>query len=471
MKSRRIRAAGLRWALVPLGLAAAGMLWAAGPPVCDKEWTARFLQSYLAAWIVYVVAAVVASRAGRAPRWVLLWIVLVAIGMRLVCLARTPPLSTDVWRYLWDGRVINAGINPYRYPPQAARAPRAPEDRKPPADVRTLRALRDENWRPINYKRVPTIYPPLAQMLFAGLARVRDRDAEAFRWAFTIFDVASILVLIALLRRTGRPGERVIWYAWCPLSATEVTAGAHVDAFGLFLLLFALLLAARSRARPGPVGGIALAGAVMAKGYALLALPFFLKRGGWRFLAAFALAMLMLVAPFVGARERMFEGLDTYLGGWETNASIFVLLDRMLQRSVAEHFDLTRNITLAAVVLVVVALTWRQKPGMKWLLGATFGAIGAQLLLGAPTLPWYAIWVVPALCWWAIPGIALFSLTVSAQYYARWLYPADEVARETLLWVGYAPVYALLVGQLIYLVIARLRRRVRTRRSASSRSP
>ena len=70
-----------------------------------------------------------------------------------------------------------------------------------------------------------------------------------------------------------------------------------------------------------------------------------------------------------------------------------------------------------------------------------------------------------------IPGLALFSLTVSAQYYTRWVLPADKAPRETLLWIGYAPVYALLVGQLIYLMIARLRRRVTTRRSASSRRP
>lgn len=397
------------------------------------------------AWILYLSSAVVASSVGRLPRWVLVWILAAAIAMRVVCLVRTPPLSTDVWRYLWDGRVINAGVNPYRYPPEAA------DETKPyPAtpQVNVLRSLKNESWEPINFKHVPTIYPPLAQMLFAFLAWTRERDAEAFRWTFAAFDVASILILVPLLRRTGRPAERVIWYAWCPLAATEVTAGAHVDAFALFLLLLALLLAARAGGRPGAASGIVLGAAVMAKGYALLAVPFFVRRGGWRVLLAVAATLIVLAAPFLGARGHLFDGLGTYLRGWTTNASVFLIVDHVLKGITSEHLLAARHITLTAVLAVVAILAWRQKPGTGWLLGATFGAIGAHLLLGAPTLPWYVLWLVPALCWCDIPGLALLTFTVSAQYYARWLYPAgDEASRYALLWRGYVPVYVLLIGQ------------------------
>ena len=66
-----------------------------------------------------------------------------------------PMLSDDVYRYVWDGRVQLEGVHPYRY---------APVD---PA----LGTLRDAHVFPrINHPEVPTIYPPLAQSLFAGLA-------------------------------------------------------------------------------------------------------------------------------------------------------------------------------------------------------------------------------------------------------------------------------------------------------------
>jgi len=462
---RERASAGAAWVLVALALAAAGALWATGPALTEESWTPRFLRWYAVAWACYAVGAMVASRARRLPRWVLLWIVVAALGMRVVCLARTPLLSTDVWRYLWDGRVINAGVNPYRYPPSAARQPRAPEKQEPPADVKTLRGLRDENWRHINWKQIPTIYPPLAQMLFAGLARVRDGDAEAFRWAFALFDMGSILVLIGLLRRTNRPAERVIWYAWCPLTVTECAAGAHVDAFALFPLLLALLLAARrgERAVSG-LSGIALGAAAMAKGYALLAAPLFIRRGGWKILLALAVTLAVLVAPFASARGHMFDGLNQYVDRWHINASLFIMLNRILAKSTPEHFDVARKITVAAVALVALALAWRLKPGIERLLAGTFAAIGAQLLIGAPTLPWYVIWVVPALCWWEIPALALFTLTVSEQYYARNLWPGDSAKHYALLWAGYVPVYALLIGQVIVW-------RIRRRRSTPSRTP
>lgn len=426
------------WALLALGVAAATALWTTEPPVTHRTWAFVFLWGYFLAWICYLAASIITTRAPGLPRWILLWIVVVAISLRLICLVRTPALSSDLWRYLWDGRAANAGINPYLYPPDA------PE----------VRHLRDGNWQPINHKPIPTIYPPLAQMLFRALALVRDRDAQAFRWAFALFDVGSVLLLMALVGRTGRPPERAIWYAWCPLPATEVTAGSHGDAFGLFLLLLALLLAARSSPRAGPASGLALAGAVMAKGYPLLALPFFVRRGGWRVLLPFAAACLALLAPYLGARRHLFTGLRIYLGTCETNSGVFVLINQLLADFTPRHFIVTRHLMAVAVLAIVVCLTWRQKPTAEWLLGATFAALGAQLLISAPTFPWYVIWIVPVLCWWTIPGLVLFTLTVSAQYYARWLFPGDQAAHYRLLWAGYLPVYALLIAQVVWWRVA-----------------
>ena len=389
-----------------------------------------FLVGYAAAWLCWVAAGLIVNRGRPFPGWVLAWIIACAVALRVICLARAPQTSTDVWRYLWDGRVANSGINPYDYPPNALE----------------LRHFRDRNWRAINYRHLPTIYPPAAQVLFLGLARLRSGDAEAFRWAFMLFDIGSVGVLVALLRRTRRQAERVVWYAWCPLAVTEATAGAHVDAYGVFLLLVALLLAARAAGRPGRASAVVLGLSVMAKGPALLVAPLFARFGGWRAAAWCAATCIALALPYAGAGRRAFGGLSAYIAAWETNASIFLVLDHLLARITSVHFGLTRVLTTAGVVLAVGLLTWRLRPGAEWLLGATFAAFGVSLLLGAPTLPWYVMWVVPALCWWEIPALIAFALTVSVQYYARWIWPSDAV-RYALLWAGYVPVYSLLAAQ------------------------
>ena len=61
-----------------------------------------------------VAAALVARGAGRRS---LVVILATAVLLRLIALAAPVYLSDDIYRYIWDGRVQAAGINPYRYIP------------------------------------------------------------------------------------------------------------------------------------------------------------------------------------------------------------------------------------------------------------------------------------------------------------------------------------------------------------------
>ncbi len=424
--------------LVVLGLGAVTALWTIGPGEPHGPWAPALLRGYTLAWVCWVGAAVFVTRARALPRWALAWIVAVAVALRVASLVHAPMMSTDSFRYLWDGRVTDAGINPYRY------APDAPE----------LRKLRDENWR-MSFKEIRTLYPPGAELLFAGLAPLRSRDRGAFAWSFTLFDLGTVLLLIGLLRRTGRAAERVIWYAWSPLAAVETSAGCHVDTVGLLFLVLALWLFAR-RASPGPGSALAYTAAIMAKGPAVFTLPLFVARGGRSFLAIFLVASALLTAPFLGAGTKLFSGLGYYFGYWETNSSVFYALHWLLEKAtgvetrvgytstVAEHFAVVRAITTLALIAFIVWLVRRRQPGVEWLLSSTFAVLAANLLLTAPTLPWYVIWTIPLLCWWPLPGWVLFTLTVFVQYYARWVH-SDWYPLPLLL--GYVPVYVLLGWQ------------------------
>src|SRR5689334_16872053 len=61
-----------------------------------------------AAWIVLT---------GQVSRPAFIVILTVAILCRVPLVFHPPYFSTDVYRYVWDGRVQGAGINPYRYIP------------------------------------------------------------------------------------------------------------------------------------------------------------------------------------------------------------------------------------------------------------------------------------------------------------------------------------------------------------------
>lgn len=415
-------------ALSLLGFVACGALWLTHPSSPQVEWVQAFLLGYGVAWSCFLAAALIVTRLRIFPCWLLALIILIAIVLRLIAVIRTPELSVDAHRYLWDGRIFNAEINPFRY------APADPE----------LRYLRDENWHLTGFHSVRTVYPPVAQFLFAAVARTQPQDTIPFRWLFAVFDIAGILVLISLLKQTNRPREHVIWYAWCPLAITEFAGGAHVDAVGIFLFLLALRVWMGTRYWHSPASAVILAAAVMTKGFAVLALPFLIRYRGWRYAAWFGIACLVLLAPFLDAGRYLFDGLGQFLGGWQANASLFHLGDYLLADVTPDHYMIIRTISTLLILCILALLVKKQQPGSMWMIGTSFAALSANLILGAPTCPWYVVWILPALCWWRIPALILLSLTISIQYYA---YRIDPIHVNVFLWIGYTPVYSLLLWQ------------------------
>ena len=111
-----------------------------------------------------------------------------AVLMRLTLLFVEPYLSTDIYRYVWDGRVQAAGINPYRY------VPSAPE----------IAHLRDAAIFP-NINRADyavTIYPPTAQAIFLAVTRLGE-SVVVMKLGLLAFEAATVAAILALLHRQG----------------------------------------------------------------------------------------------------------------------------------------------------------------------------------------------------------------------------------------------------------------------------
>src|ERR1051325_11775990 len=108
---------------------------------------------------IYVLAAWLVIRS-RSSRPTLLIAIIFAVLFRLSILFTPPYLSDDIYRYIWDGRVQAAGINPYRYIP---------------AD-QSLADLRDEKIYPNINRRdyAHTMYPPIAEGSFLLITRLSE---------------------------------------------------------------------------------------------------------------------------------------------------------------------------------------------------------------------------------------------------------------------------------------------------------
>jgi len=244
----------------------------------------------------------------RFERRALVVILVIAALMRGIALFAPQALSTDAFRYVWDGRVQAAGINPYRYIP---------------ADP-ALSALRDDSIYP-NINRADyahTIYPPTAEISFLAIARV-THSILGMKLAMLAFDALTIACLIALLRRRGLPATRVLLYAWHPLPIWEFAGTGHVDALAIGLLMFAFLAASR---RAPLWTGVALAAATLVKFYPAVAGPALYRRWDWRMPLAFVVTLALLYVPYLSVGPAVFGFLPGYADeeGLRSGGGIFL---------------------------------------------------------------------------------------------------------------------------------------------------
>ena len=310
-------------------------------------------------------------------------ILVVAVLLRAIALFAPQALSTDIFRYVWDGRVQAAHINPYRFIP---------------ADP-ALAPLRDDSIYP-NINRADyahTIYPPTAQLAFLAIERVSD-SVLAMRLGLIGFEAVAVACLIALLRRRGLPTTRVLWYAWHPLPIWEFAGSGHVDAIAIAFLLLAFLAASR---RAPLWTGIALAAATLVKYYPIVAAPALYRRWDWRMPAAFAMTVLLLYAPYLGVGSGVFGFASGYAAeeGLRDGSGIWILSLLKAFGHLPDH-PLLYFVPFVAVVLMATGLWVLFSAGRDKAVRIEQLTLiaGAFTVCVSPHDPWYFTWLVPFLC-------------------------------------------------------------------------
>jgi hypothetical protein len=357
------------------------------------DWLHRLgaFQALFAASFACYAVALLRLRRYEHIRYAARIVAVVAIAARLVLLPAIPSLSGDIFRYVWEGRVIVHGGNPYR---------------QSPADP-ALASLRENTIYPnVNHPGLATIYPPLAEAGFALVARVAPTVRAMKLWVL-LHDVALVLVLLRWARRRGESPARVIAYAWNPLVLVEYAGAGHNDPTALLWLATALMLA---RERPR-WSALALAAGVLTKLAPLAALPFLWRQWPWR-ARLIATAVLGAGLAWFWAETRVpGSGLTAYWSTWRNNELAFDLLER-----ISGSFTGGRILSVAGIALVAGAAWWRH-----WHEGrATRTVLRAATLLSPVMHPWYLGWTLmleplgPSAAWVLLSFTAVLNYGVLA---------------------------------------------------------
>jgi alpha-1,6-mannosyltransferase len=374
--------AQVRLPIVRLSLAAValGALTAAGPSLhlAYGGW------ALMAIFAASGLGIMLALQAGDGPdqRTALVVILAGALLMRLALLFAEPYLSTDIYRYVWDGRVQAAGINPYHH------VPSAPE----------LAHLRDTAIFP-NINRADhavTIYPPAAQAIFFALTRLGD-SVLAMKLGLLAFDAATVALLLALLHRLGSPATRIAAYAWHPLPVWEIAGSGHVDIAMCALLMAGLLLFLHYR--PLLAGAVVTLGALV-KPTALLALPVFWRPWNLRLPVVVVLTVLAAYLPYLSVGYGVFGYLWGYIDE-EGLASgrgfnILWLMERITGR-VPMAASVYVSLAIVLMACLALAVAFRSDRSARASVAWLSWLLVVFLILVSPHYPWYFLVLVPLL--------------------------------------------------------------------------
>jgi len=367
---------------------------------------------------------------GATPRGLIGIIILLSIIFRISLLPSEPTeLSKDMYRYIWDGRVQQKGINPYQYPPGADE----------------LKNMRDDRIFPnINRKDYPTLYPAGAQVFFRICHALAGDSITGFKTIMVLFDTLTVLVLMALLQNLGLNLSRIIIYAWNPLVIFEIAYSGHLEGLTVFLMVTALYLSAIHKKFAG-VFILALAAAV--KMYPALLLAALLNRGGrMRGLITFFLTILLLYLPFIGAGNKITGFLPVYLKDrYESfNLGLKYLLMRLLPG--LEYYLLSLVfLTFLAMAGLVVFLKNKEDSEVVWYAYFLTGLL--LILMPASLHPWYVILIIPFLTIYPSAAWLIFTCTVTLSY-LKYTSPRGVMPAWILL-VEYLPLFALLAAGFI----------------------
>ena len=382
------------------------------------------LSSFAVTFVCYCAAARYVFRADASLNWqeMFLW----GLVFRAVLWPSLPIQEVDLYRYVWDGTVSQAGVDPYQFSPQlvvsvakgAVSAPRDP-------DLLTLVQMyqgRDGLQQvadKVHYAFLTTPYPPVSQAVFSFASFFCAADASeqtfvlTFKAVVLLFDIATALVLVAMLRFLGYSQSVALLYWWCPLVIKEFANSGHLDSIAVFFVtasFFFLLkasfcsVAAQTKLEksdavpPRSAFGNSLASAVLlgfgvgAKLFPLVLAPlwavtlFRRKKCEWRLpIVAFAATTVAVCWPMFGKTEFVQQylqdagiaeaavvdspvpqpqadtpsGIEAFYRYWEINDLLFLfVVENLKPKSLVEGQP--------AVWFVITSDAWRESTHQTW---------------------------------------------------------------------------------------------------------
>ena len=359
----------------------------------------RPLPLLIGAWIAFIAAAWLLRKVPR--RAAVALILLGGIAIQAVAVSAPPKNSSDLYRYIWDGRVQAAGVDPYQYVPAATQLtglrneflfyPKGQYCVRPSYVSSHPAAELTAGCTMINRPTVPTIYPPVAEAYFLGVYYLHPADDSStlIQAATALAAVLTTGLLLFGLGRLGRDIRMAALWSWCPTVALEAGNSAHVDVVAVGITAAAVLVLATARTtRRTILGGILLGLAIATKLTPALTVPALLRRR-WATVAVSAGSAFALVylPHMLAVGSKVIGFLPGYLQQEHyASGTRYGIIGLFITGPLASAVAL---LILAAVAFAVLQFSPPDRPWQGALM-----MTAAALAVATPHYQWYSLLLV-----------------------------------------------------------------------------
>ena len=339
------------------------------------------------------------------------------IVFRAILLLATPFLSQDFYRFIWDGRLIVAGINPYEYLPNEIINSIAnfPDSRLLFDKMGSLSASHFSNYPPINQ-----LFFAIADV-FAGKSILGS--VLVFRIIIVLADIGIYYFGQKILVHFNQNPNKIFLYFLNPLVIIELTGNLHFEGVMLFFLVFGFYFLLKNN---WVLSALFIAISISVKLLPLLILPLFWQKIGIKksivFYGLIIGFNILFFLPFVNNHliSNYLETISLWFINFEFNASFYYVI-----RAIGFYFkgyniivSVGKIIPIITILVILFYAFFRKNNTLNLIINNALIVLTIYLLLSTTVHPWYIINLVLLSVFTNYKYAIAWSFTVFLSYFA-----------------------------------------------------
>ena len=312
-------------------------------------------------------------------------------AFRIIFFASLPNLSQDFYRFIWDGRLILSGLNPYLQLPKDLILNAnffMPQAKELVFAMGELSAKHYSN------------YPPINQLCFAIAGFFSPNSTVGavvvLRLIIVSEDLGTLYFGQKLLKNIGLNPNKIYWYMLNPLVVLELSGNLHFEGVMLFFLVLSIYLLQKNSYK---WAAFFMAISISVKLLPLLLLPILYKYLGLKkaviFYGLTLFFCFLFFVPFLSSE--LIDNYSKTIGLWftnfEFNASIYYIIRYIGQQIYGYNIIQTvGKIIPVMVILFILFKAFFSKNKTEIDLFNTFLIVLSIYFFTATTVhPWYII--------------------------------------------------------------------------------